>query len=94
MDALDDLEEDIKDNKFNPINFLYNKDNLPYKELLENIKERLEFSIFNCAYTCKEILEILPLTRNKEILENIINLGMMDKYMNITNKCNCKKERQ
>lgn len=93
IDALDDLEEDIKNNKFNPINFLYNKDNLPYKEFLENIEKRLEFSIFNCAYTCKEILEILPLTRNKEILENIINLGMMDKYMKITNKCDCTKKK-
>lgn len=92
MDALDDLEEDMKDNKFNPINFLYNKDSLPYEEFLEGIKQRLEFSIFSCAYTCKEILDKLPLNRNKEILENIINLGMMDKYINTTNKCKCKKK--
>lgn len=92
MDALDDLEEDMKNNKFNPINFLYNKDNLPYKEFLDNIKQRLEFSIFNCAYTCKEILDSLPLNRNKEILENIINLGMMDKYIKVTNKCRNKKK--
>lgn len=92
MDALDDLEEDMKDTKFNPINFLYNKANLPYEEFLEGIKQRLEFSIFSCAYTCKEILDKLPLNRNKEILENIINLGMMDKYINTTNKCKCKKK--
>lgn len=92
MDALDDLEEDMKNNKFNPINFLYNKDNLPYKEFLDNIKQRLEFSIFNCAYTCKEILDSLPLNRNKDILENIINLGMMDKYIKVTNKCRNKKK--
>lgn len=92
MDALDDLKEDMENNKFNPINFLYNKDNLPYKEFLNTIKQRLEFSIFNCAYTCKEILNNLPLNRNKEILENIINLGMMDKYIKVTNKPTTKKK--
>ena len=51
----------------------------------ESLKQRLEFSIFNCAYTCKEILDSLPLNRNKEILENIINLGMMDKYLGVLN---------
>lgn len=92
MDALDDLKEDIEKNKFNPINYLYNKDNIPYEELLKEIKGRLEFSIFNLAYTCKEILNELPLERNKEILENIINLGMMDKYVKVTTNCNCKEK--
>lgn len=92
MDALDDLEKDMENKKFNPINFLYNKDNLSYNELLKEIKPRIEFSIFNSAYTCKEILDILPLNKNREILENIINLGMMNKYINTTNKCKCKKK--
>ena len=65
---------------------------MPYKELLDNIKQRLEFSIFNCAYTCKEILDSLPLNRNRDILENIINLGMMDKYIKVINKCKNKKK--
>ena len=63
-----------------------------YEELLKEIKGRLEFSIFNLAYTCKEILNELPLERNKEILENIINLGMMDKYVKVTTNCNCKEK--
>ncbi|MDO5039197.1 DUF5685 family protein [Clostridium sp.] len=92
IDALDDLEKDMKDKKFNPINFLYNKTNLTYDELLKEIKKRIEFSIFNSAYTCREILSKLPLNKNREILENIIDLGMMDKYINITNKCKCKKK--
>lgn len=88
IDALDDLEKDMEKNKFNPINFLYNKDNLSYEELKEQIKSRIEFSILNCACTCKESLSNLPLNRNKELLENIIELGMMDKYINVINNCN------
>ena len=87
IDALDDLKEDIEKNKFNPINFLYNKDNKSYEELILEIKPRLEFSILNCGYNCKEALKSIPLKRNKEILENIISLGMMDKYDKVINKC-------
>lgn len=88
IDALDDLEKDMKKNKFNPINFLYNTENLSYEKLKEEIKPRIEFTILNCACTCKESLSKLPLNRNKELLENIIELGLMDKYINIINNCN------
>ena len=94
IDALDDLEEDINNDKFNPINYLYNKENKPYKEFIQEIKPRIEFTILNCGYNCKESLERLPLKRNKEILENIISLGMMDKYTKIVENCNCKSSKK
>ena len=94
IDALDDLEEDINNNKFNPINYLYNKENKSYKEFIEEIKPRIEFTILNCGYNCKEALDMLPLKRNKEILENIISLGMMDKYTRIVQNCNCKSSKK
>ena len=91
IDALDDLKEDMEKNKFNPINYLYNTNNKTYEELMGEIRDRMEFTIFNCGYTCRNSLEKLPIKRNKEILENIISLGMMDKYTKITNKCECNK---
>lgn len=90
IDALDDLEDDMKKDKFNPINYLYNKDNKTYEELIESIKSRIEFTILNCGYNCKDALDKLPIKRNKEILENIISLGMMDKYTRIVEAYNCK----
>ena len=90
IDALDDLEDDMKKNKFNPINYLYNKDNKCYDEFIVSIKDRLEFSILNCACNCRDYLNELNPSKNKGILDNIINLGMMDKYTNIINKYNCK----
>lgn len=86
MDALDDLKEDMEKGKFNPINFLYNENNLSFEEFFKVIKDRIEFSIFNCGCTCRDLLIELPLNKNKEILENIINLGMMDKYTKVINK--------
>ncbi|MGG7212441.1 DUF5685 family protein [Clostridium nigeriense] len=85
IDAFDDLKKDMKDTKFNPINYLFNSENKSYDELLPLIKDRLEFTILNCSYNCKEILEKLPLKRNEDILKNVLELGMMDKYLGILN---------
>ena len=79
--------DDMLKEKFNPINYLYNKDNKSYAELKESIKERMEFSILNCAYNCQEIMNKLELNKNNDIVDNIISLGMMDKYLQIVNKC-------
>lgn len=92
IDAFDDLYDDMQKNKFNPINILYNKNNLSYNELLILIKEKIEFILFNCSYNCKECLESLPIKENKDILFNILELGMMDKYLSILNKSKCKNK--
>lgn len=85
IDALDDLKSDMEKGKFNPIDFLYNKDSLKYDKFIELIKPKIEFTILNCGYSCKENLECLKLRRNEDILYNIIELGLMDKYNNIIN---------
>jgi hypothetical protein len=84
IDALDDLKSDMEKGRFNPINFLYNKDFLTYYKFIEFIKPKIEFTILNCGYSCKENLEKLQLNRNEDILYNIIDLGLMDKYVNVT----------
>jgi len=84
IDALDDLKADMEKGKFNPINFLYNKDFLTYNRFIEFIKTKIEFTILNCGYSAKENLEKLQLNRNEDILYNIIELGLMDKYVNVT----------
>ena len=94
IDAMDDLKEDMENDKFNPINHLFNKDGKSYDQLLKDIKPRIEFTLLNCGATCKEILDRLPIKRNREILENIISLGMMDKYTKATNECKCKDNKR
>lgn len=91
IDALDDLEKDMAKNKFNPICHLYNTENLTYETLIKKVKEPISFTLLNCGYNCRARLNQLPLTRNKSILQNIITLGMMDKYNKITSPCHkCK----
>lgn len=84
IDALDDLKSDMGKEKFNPINYLYNKDDLVYDKFIETIKEKMEFTILNCGYSAKTNLDKLQLNRNKDILYNIIELGLMDKYIAVT----------
>ena len=85
IDALDDLKKDMENKKFNPLDFLYNKDNIIYEEFMESIKPRVEFTILNCGYSIKENLMKLDLKRNKDILYNIVELGLMDKYIKVIN---------
>ena len=70
IDAFDDLKEDMEGGKFNPISKVYNKKKHSYEELLDIV-------------SCSEKLKDLPLIKNKEIIENVINLGLMDKYNHI-----------
>ncbi len=93
IDALDDLKSDMKKNKFNPLNYLYNSKHLTYEELFKEIKEPVSFTILNCGYTCKLYLDKLPITKHKEILENIISLGMMDQYNKVIHTC-CHKHKK
>lgn len=89
IDALDDLEKDMKEKKFNPLSVLYNEEHLTYEKLFTKIQKTIAFTILNCAATCEELFYKLPIKRHKEILENIILLGMMDQYTKITEPCNC-----
>lgn len=79
MDAFDDLEKDLNHNKFNGINAVLNKDNLPYNEFRESVESRINFILTSYARECSEILNSLPIEKNDEILYNIFNYGLLEK---------------
>lgn len=88
IDALDDLKKDMENHKFNPIFTLYGHEEQTYDDLLCQVKENISFTLMNCGYNCQSILRKLPLRRNRVILKNIIELGMMDQYTKVTASCN------
>ena len=92
IDALDDLKDDIKNNKFNPLNHLFNNGNLSFDELFPLVKERINFTLVNCSYNCLDIFNNLSIKRNNEIIKNVFELGMMDKYLSIINKIQSTQE--
>ncbi|MDF2505553.1 DUF5685 family protein [Clostridium sp.] len=79
IDAFDDLEEDMKKGKFNAINNIFNTDNLEYKEFKASIKDRIDFILVTSARACFECINKLSLKTNKDILYNILQLGLLEK---------------
>lgn len=84
IDALDDLKKDMENNKFNPIEKAYNNYSLNYSDLLNTVREKIDFNLMLLASNCSDIIKVLPFTKNKNIVENVINLGLVDKYSNIS----------
>lgn len=79
IDAFDDLEKDLKRNKFNGIDLILNKDNMPYDDFVVSIENRLNFILTSYARECSIALESLPIVKNKDILFNIFNFGLLEK---------------
>lgn len=86
IDAFDDLEKDMKDNKFNAINSVLNKTNIPYNEFVGSVKGRIEFILTSYARECAEDLAHLTIRKNEEILFNIFNYGLLEKIDSVFSK--------
>lgn len=87
IDALDDLKSDMQSNiNFNPIEKSFNINNFPYESFIKSIKTDIDFLLIALISSCEEKLKKLPLNKNQEIIENVINLGLMDVYTNIFTK--------
>lgn len=87
-DALDDIDDDLKDNTFNPFLKKFEGQNISTQEIKEYAKGVLNLTIGEIppAY------ELLKLNRYKEILDNIIYLGLHYEINTILNKKEHKHE--
>lgn len=83
IDAYDDLKDDMKKGNFNALNTSFNNNNLSYDDFLIKYRERIEFNLILSANSTLECLNKLPIVKNKDLLYNILQLGLMDKIENI-----------
>ena len=79
IDALDDLKKDMKKNKFNLINVCFNENKLCYENFIIEISPRIDFILGTCAAQCTNIFNKLPIKKNKELIYNILQYGLLDK---------------
>ena len=89
LDAYDDMEKDIQSKNYNPLIYQYSYDNTDVASFKDKIKDRVEF---NLTYSLNEIsraFELLDIKANKEILENIIYMGMLRKTEKILGMGRC-----
>lgn len=86
MDAFDDIEDDLIKMQFNPLIILHNLTSDNINEKLESLMLEVDYTIISCISKCKELIEKISFVKHKEILNNIIQLGMPNKYYEICNK--------
>lgn len=93
IDAFDDLKEDMEKHKFNAINKAFNVENLPYEDLIIKEGNRIEFNLIMSANSTSEALDKLPINKNKDLLFNILQLGLMNKIETIKSRSDKKHEK-
>lgn len=71
LDAYEDIEEDIKKNLFNPLTNKYKEENFDswMQEILETMMAK-----------CSEAYSMLPIVEYSRILDNILYLGVWNKF--------------
>lgn len=90
LDAYGDIERDIRNNCYNPLKYQYNYNGESIEELKKRMREEVEF---NLTYTLSEItkaLRLLEIKRNKNLVENIVYMGMLRQTESILGCVNCK----
>lgn len=93
IDAYDDLEDDLKKQKFNAINKAFNTEDLSFEELIEAQRDRIEFNLMMSASTTVDALNNLPLKKNGDLLFNILQFGLMNKIEIIKSRSDKKDEK-
>lgn len=93
MDAFNDLEEDFKKNKYNP---LLKKFNIEDKNELknENIKIYVEQQLNVTIAQAAAAYELLPIKRYKPIIDNIIYYGLKAQFNELVLKNNKSKPKR
>ncbi|HBN85810.1 MAG TPA: hypothetical protein DDZ89_18435 [Clostridiales bacterium] len=81
IDAFDDLEQDVEKKQYNPFltRYGYNPDLSNMEEFKKEIRPQAEFILVNCLDQITKAYGLIDVTRNQEIIENIIYMGMLNK---------------
>lgn len=93
IDAFDDLEKDIVQNKFNAIETALNINGLPFDKFKEEVQSRIDFILTTCAQQCLHLLNKLPLKKNEELLYNILQYGLLEKMDKVFKRSCCDNEK-
>ncbi|NLM76319.1 MAG: hypothetical protein GX187_09570 [Clostridiaceae bacterium] len=79
LDAYDDIEEDIRNNNYNPVvrQYKYNGENI--SEFKRKILEPVNFSLTYSLSEVEKAYSLLNIEKNKGLLDNIIYSGLIVK---------------
>jgi len=79
IDALDDIEKDVKDNAYNIFLVRYGFDGNDVQAFKNKQIEELEFNLYYSLSEAAKAFELLDIQKNRQLLENIIYMGLKKK---------------
>lgn len=83
MDAVDDIEENIESGAYNPL--IYRFDYQPGEEDFRGrITESCRFNLLHYLGEIGKAADLLPLKKNRGIIENIVYMGLLRKTETVT----------
>lgn len=96
IDALNDIEKDKKNNCFNPITHIHNKEKniTNINEFKISMGEKYKPLLTHINYNCLDNFKSLKIAKNYDLIENILQLGMPFKMDKLINKCNCTNKKE
>jgi hypothetical protein len=77
MDAFDDMEEDAKKGTYNPYLRQYQYKDQPMEAFRKEVREQASFSLMYSLSEADKALKVLPVRKNVEILDNVLEAGLM-----------------
>jgi hypothetical protein len=86
IDALDDLEKDDKSGSYNPLFKQYGHQDESINGFVERNKDQIEFALLYSLSEADNALKVLDIRKNREILENVIEAGLIRKTDEVLNK--------
>lgn len=92
VDAYQDLEADIKTTSFNPLLLKYYEGNETINVLKDKVKQEIEVALYYTLSQLVDCYELLDIKNNKEIIDNVLYLGLRNKMESIFSNC-CKEEK-
>lgn len=86
LDAVDDIEKDLKKNKYNPLKYQFGIKEGQFDESFQTVRERVEFNLTHTLSQISKSMELLDMKKNKSIVENIVNMGLLARTEQIIKK--------
>lgn len=77
IDAFDDLEEDAKKGNYNPYLRQYHYDRQPMDTFRGTVREQAAFALLYSLSEADKALKVLPVCKNGEILDNVLEAGLV-----------------
>jgi hypothetical protein len=94
IDALDDLEENLKKKQYNPFIAAYYKQGEDFSVFHQQVRSQAGFVLQYTLSQISQSYELLDIKANRGILDNIIYLGMNKQTERVLNQRSCSRSEQ